>query len=159
MALPEPESPSVASTGDERELARTLFNQTWVLLEQESRSPEEDDRMIHMTHASRFHWDNVGTDQNRAIGEWQCSRVYATLGRPEPAMYHAQRCLTYSDRPGAQPWLLASAYEGLARAQAVAGDLEAARDSRSRAIALLETVGNPKDRAPVQTDIDTLPIP
>jgi hypothetical protein len=31
--------------------------------------------MILRAHASRFHWDNVGDDQNRAIGEWQCSRV------------------------------------------------------------------------------------
>jgi hypothetical protein len=159
MALPETQSQSAVGSGDERELARALFNQTWVLIEKESRSPEEDERMIHMAHASRFHWDNVGNDQNRAIGEWQCSRVYSTLGRAEPALYHAQRCLNYADRPGAEHWLLASAYEGLARAQAVAGDLDPARESRDRAIALLATVSNPKDRAPVQIDIDTLPIP
>jgi hypothetical protein len=159
MELPEPQPQSVIDPGGERELARTLFNQTWVLIEKETRSPEEDERMIHMTHASRFHWDNVGTDQNRAIGEWQCSRVYSTLGRAEPALYHALRCLAYADRPGAEQWLLASAYEGLARAQAIAGDLDTARESRGRAVALLANVANPKDRAPIQTDIDTLPIP
>ena len=156
MALTEPQPPSVT---DERELARTLFNQTWTLIEKESRSPEEDERMIHMAHASRFHWDNVGDDQNRAIGEWQCSRVYATLRRAEPALYHARRCLNYADRAGADVWLVASAYEGLARAQAVAGDFEAARDSRSRAIAIVETVSDPEDRKIVLADIDTLPIP
>jgi DNA-binding transcriptional MerR regulator len=156
MALTEPQPPSVA---DERELARTLFNQTWTLIEKESRSPDEDEQMIHTAHASRFHWNNVGDDQNRAIGEWQCSRVYATLGRPEPALYHARRCLNYAGRPGAEVWLVASAYEGLARAQAIAGDFEAARDSRSRAIALVETVNDPEDRKIVLTDIDTLPIP
>jgi hypothetical protein len=31
--------------------------------------------MVHTAHAPRFHWDNVGDDQNRAIGEWQVSRV------------------------------------------------------------------------------------
>jgi DNA-binding transcriptional MerR regulator len=156
MALTEPQPPT---TTDERELARTLFNQTWTLIEKESRSPEEDERMIHMAHASRFHWDNVGDDQNRAIGEWQCSRVYATLGRAEPALYHARRCLAHADRPGAEVWLVASAHEGLARAQAVAGDFEAARDSRSRATALVETVTDPEDRKIVLADIDTLPIP
>ncbi|WP_436531445.1 MerR family transcriptional regulator [Actinoplanes sp. HUAS TT8] len=156
MALTQPPTPNVT---DERELARTLFNQTWTLIEKESRTPGEDERMIHMAHASRFHWENVGDDQNRAIGEWQCSRVYATLGRGEPALYHARRCLAYADRPGAETWLIASAHEGLARAQAVAGDLEAARDSRSQALALAETVADPEDRKVVLADIDTLPFP
>jgi hypothetical protein len=44
--------------------------------------------MVHMAHASRFHWDNVGDDQNRAIGEWQVARVYAVLGRAESALFH-----------------------------------------------------------------------
>ncbi|GGQ47780.1 hypothetical protein GCM10010166_14830 [Couchioplanes caeruleus subsp. azureus] len=155
MATSDPHPPGGT---EDRELARTLFQQTWALLEQESRSSDEDERMIHMAHASRFHWDAVGDDQNRAIGEWQCSRVYATLGRAEPALHHARRCLHYADRPGTDAWLVASAYEGLARAQAVAGDLQAARDSRSRAVALAETVGDVEDRKIVMADIDTLPF-
>ncbi|WP_052311685.1 MULTISPECIES: MerR family transcriptional regulator [unclassified Actinoplanes] len=156
MAMTAPQPPTVT---EERELARTLFNDTWSLIEKESRSPAEDDRMIHMAHASRFHWDNAGDDQNRAIGEWQCSRVYATLGRAEPALYHAQRCLTYADRPGAEMWLQASAHEALARAQAIAGDLPAARDSRARALALVDRISDPEDRKVVMADVDTLPIP
>jgi hypothetical protein len=156
MALSEPQPPTVT---DERALASKLFNDTWTLLEKESRTPEEDERMIHMTHASRFHWDNVGDDQNRAIGEWQCARVYSTLGHTESALYHARRCLDYAERPGSEIWLRASAHEGLARAQAVAGDLDAARDSRDRALALIETVTDSEDRKIVLADIDTLPIP
>lgn len=155
VAMSDSPPPSIT---EERELARVLFNQTWALIEKESRSPDEDDRMIHMAHASRFHWDSVGDDQNRAIGEWQCSRVYATLGRAEPALHHARRCLHYADRPGAKVWLVASAHEGLARAQAVAGDFEAARDSRDRAIALAETIGDSEERKIVIADIDTLPL-
>jgi DNA-binding transcriptional MerR regulator len=144
---------------DERKLAAQLFNDTWALLQKESRTTEEDDRMIHMAHASRFHWDNVGDDQNRAIGEWQVARVYAILGRGEPALFHARRCLGYASRPGADDWLAASAYEGLARAQAVGGDFEAARDSRDTALRLLEEIADPEDRKVVEGDIDTLPIP
>jgi hypothetical protein len=149
----------MAAHTDERELARTLFNQVWSLIEQESRTADDDERMIHTAHASRFHWDNVGDDDNRAIGEWQCSRVYATLGRAEPALYHARRCLHYAERPGAEVWLRASAHEALARAQAVAGDFAAARDSRDRAVALVETVDDPEERKTVLADLETLPIP
>ena len=34
-----------------------------------------------------------GTTANRARSEWLCSRVYALLGRPEPALHHARRCI------------------------------------------------------------------
>ncbi len=156
MALTEPPKPPAT---DERALASTLFNEAWTLLEKESRTPEEDDRLVHMAHASRFHWDNVGDDQNRAIGEWQCSRVYATLGRAEPALFHARRCLDYARRDGVDDWMLGSAHEGLARAQAVAGDFEAARDSRARALAVAERITDPEDRKIIFADIDTLPIP
>ncbi len=143
---------------DERQLAAQLFNETWKLLGQENRTPEEDDRLIHLVHASRLHWDNVGDDQNRAIGEWQVARVYSTLGRSEPALFHARRCLDYSTRAGIDDWVLASAHEGLARALAVAGDLDAARDARDRALALLDSVSDPEDRKIVAADIETLPI-
>jgi len=96
MALGEAAAPAVT---DERKLAAQLFNDTQALLEKEHRTPEDDDRMVHMAHASRFHGDNVGDDQNRAIGEWQVARVYSVLGRGEPALFHARRCLDYASRP------------------------------------------------------------
>jgi DNA-binding transcriptional MerR regulator len=156
MALGDAAAPAVT---DERKLAAQLFNDAWALLEKEHRTPEDDDRMVHMAHASRFHWDNVGDDQNRAIGEWQVARVYSVLGRGEPALFHARRCLDYASRPGVDDWLPASAHEGLARALAVAGDAESARDSRDTALALLGNIADPEDRKVVADDIDTLPIP
>ena len=47
--------------------------------------------MIHAAHASRYHWSQVGEPVNVAHGEWQCSHVYAALGRAEPALHHARR--------------------------------------------------------------------
>lgn len=146
------------SPADERALAAALFGEAWALLERETRTSREDDRMVHVAHASRFHWDNVGDDQSRAIGEWQVSRVYATLGRGEPALFHAGRAVDYASSPECDDWVLASAYEGLARAQAISGDLESARDSRDRALGRLETVTDAEDRAIVAADIDSLPI-
>src|SRR2546427_1263558 len=75
-----------------RKMAAGLFNEVWRLLEKK-RTPAEDDRMIHAAHASRYHWGEVGTPVNLAIGEWQISHVYAVLDRPEPATYHAVRSL------------------------------------------------------------------
>ena len=66
-----------------RRLAADLFNHVWALLDTEGRTPEQDVEMIHAAHASRHHWGEVGTPVNVARGEWQISRVYATLGRGE----------------------------------------------------------------------------
>jgi hypothetical protein len=35
--------------------------------------------MIHSAHASRYHWQAVGDASDKAIGEWQISRVYSVL--------------------------------------------------------------------------------
>ena len=115
-----------------RRLAVDLFNFVWTLLEKRERTAEEDDATIHAAHASRHHWAEVGTTVNLARGEWQCSRVYATLGRAEPALYHARRCLAYVEQADdAADWDLPFAYEALARAHAVAGERgEAARYER-----------------------------
>ena len=103
-----------------RKMAAGLFNDVWRLLEKK-RTPAEDDRMIHAAHASRYHWGEVGTPVNLAIGEWQISHVYAVLDRPEPATYHAVRSLAMCKENGIDDFPLAFAYEALARADAVAG--------------------------------------
>ena len=101
---PTPMTTSPAQTTEldgatRRQLAKDLFNHTWTLLEKTDRTPAEDDEMIHSAHASRYHWGEVGVGEpvNLARGEWQCSRVYAVLGRAEPALWHARRCVALND--------------------------------------------------------------
>jgi hypothetical protein len=111
-----------------RKFATSLFNQTWDLLDKEDRTQEENDRMIHAAHASRYHWGEIGTALEFERGEWQISRVYAVLGRTEAAIYHAQRCLTICKGNGIGDFDIAFAYEGLARGYAVAGDAGKSRE-------------------------------
>lgn len=105
-----------------KKFAVDLFNLTWDLLDKEERTQAEDDTMVHAAHASRYHWGQVGTPVHFARGEWQISRVYAVLSRPEPALYHAQRSLSLCTENDIGDFDLAFAYEALARAYAVAGD-------------------------------------
>jgi hypothetical protein len=120
--------------------------------------------MIHAAHASRWHWARAegSTATNLSIGEWQCSRVYATLGRGEPAVWHARRCLAYTEAAvaanEAKDWNIASAYEGMARALAVAGDLEAAEEWRARARTAAAAIEGLEDRQIIEGDIATLPL-
>ena len=68
----------------------------------------------------------VGTAVNAVRGEWQCARVYATVGRSEPALYHAARAVAICRQHDIGDFDLAAAYEGMARASAVAGDADEA---------------------------------
>lgn len=139
-----------------RQLAVDLFNFVWTLLENPDRTREEDDAMVHAAHASRFHWGEVGAPVNHARGEWQVSRVYCVLGRAEPALYHARRCLELTQGAEVEDFDLPYAYEALARAHAVAGDAAEARRYKERARAAGEAIADADDREHFLEDLLTL---
>jgi hypothetical protein len=144
---------------ERRQLAVDLFNHSWTLLRLPERTPEQDDELIHAAHASRHHWGEVGTAANLARGEWQVSRVYATLGRAEPAVFHAERCLAYceADPDALEDWDLPYAYEALARAHRVAGDEGEAGRLAGRARELAGRVADAEDREHLDADLADLP--
>jgi DNA-binding transcriptional MerR regulator len=151
--------PGTSSVSDVKLLAAQLFNETWRLMDREDRSQEDDDRMVHAAHASRYHWGQVptATPAHLARGEWQVSRVYAVLTRPEPAIYHAQRVVDICLANGIGDWDLAFGYEALARAFAVAADPEAARKWTDKALAAAESIAEDEERDLVLADLGTIP--
>ena len=142
-----------------RKLAAELFNHTWTLLEKPDRTLEQDDEMIHSAHASRYHWGEIEGREpvHLARGEWQCSRVYAVLGRAEPALWHARRCLAINEANDTADWDLASAYEAMARAYLTAGDTAQVAMWKARATAALDGIADADDREVVEGDLATLP--
>jgi DNA-binding transcriptional MerR regulator len=141
-----------------RRLAVDLFNRSWRLLELGSRTPEQDDELVHVVHASRYHWGEVGTVANVARGENQCARAYAALGRGEPALYHAGRALAIvqAGGEGIEDWDLASALEVMARAQLAAGNRDDAGHFATLARSELESIADPDDREVIESQIDEL---
>ena len=147
--------------GDEqrRQLAVELFNRVWVLLEKPERTRTEDDEMVHAAHASRHHWGEVGTAVNLVRGEWQCSRVYSVLRRPEAALHHARRCLELCEQNEVEEFDLPYAYEALARAHALAGDHGEAERYKRLAADAGEQIADDDDRELLFNDLATLPPP
>ena len=141
----------------ELRLAKDLFNHVWTLLETDDRSEAQDAEMTHAAHASCYHWMRVGEPVNRARGEWQCSRVYAVLGRAEPALFHARKVVEICQREGIGDFDMAFGYEAMARAHAVAGDSDEARRSVEQARAACDDVADPDDRELVMADLETIP--
>jgi hypothetical protein len=143
---------------EHRRLGVELFNRVWELLERPHRTAAEVDEMIHAAHASRYHWSHAGTTVNLARGEWQCSRVYAVLGRAEPALWHAQRSLELTEAaPEAEDWDLPFAYEALARAHGQAGEPEDAARYRRLAHETGESIADAEDRELLLAALASLP--
>jgi hypothetical protein len=151
--------PTVLDPAQHRAEGVALFNAVWEMLDAPDRTPAQDDQMVHAAHASRWHWSQAAElsgNQQLAVGEWQCSRVYAVLGRGEPALHHAKACLAICEETGLGDWVAAAAYEALTRASAVAGDAAGARDWLGRARTATAAIADPEDREVIDGDLASL---
>ncbi|MGO8884584.1 MAG: hypothetical protein ACLPUO_07435 [Streptosporangiaceae bacterium] len=151
--------PGTGTVSDERMLGVQLFNGTWRLLKLAARTSAEAEMMLHMAHASRYHWAQVpaATPEHAARGEWLISRVYAVLGRPEPARHHARRVLDICTENGIGDWDLAFAYEAMARAHAIGGAYRQARACTDQALGAAADIARRGDRGLLLADLETIP--
>lgn len=147
------------SAEQHREQGVALFNAVWEMLEMPDRTPDLNDQMVHAAHASRWHWSQAGDAagaQQLAVGEWQCARVYAVVGRGEPSLHHARACLAICERQQLGDWVLAAAYEALARASAVNGDVAEAETALARAREAAAAIAEQEDREVIEADLATI---
>jgi hypothetical protein len=139
-------------TLDHRQLGVDLFNEVWRLMG----TREDDDRMVHAAHASRYHWGEAPEckPENLARGEWQVSRVYTVVGLHEAALRHARRCLDICEAHGLGDWDLAYAYEAVARGYKTAGALPEAEAYKKLATEV--AIADEEDREHLNEDLATL---
>ncbi len=134
-----------------------LFNLVWSFLDKKERTKQEDDKMVHAAHASRFHWGEIGTPLEFERGEWQISRVYSVLNRPQPALYHARRCLEICQENKIGDFDIAFAYEAMARAYAVAREKSEREKYIKLAKAAGEDIKGKEDKDYFFGDLKTIP--
>ena len=129
------------------------FNSAWDLIDKSTRTPEEDEGMIQLNQASMWHWSQRAdcSDQNLSVGYWQAARIRALLGQAGEARRYGQLCLQYSKN--LEPFYKGYAYEALARAEQVAGNLENAREYADEARRLAEMVSDAEDRKLLMDDL------
>ncbi|MCY0903252.1 MAG: hypothetical protein OWU32_13910 [Firmicutes bacterium] len=140
-----------------RQLAADLFNSTWELMDKSDRTPIENERMIHMAHASRYHWDRVGKPVHFARGEWLISRAYTLVNRGESALYHAFASLRWCAEYDLGAFDVGFAHEAIARAYAVQGAI-ARRDAHVElAIQAAQSVDAELDRTWLVKNIQGVP--
>jgi hypothetical protein len=158
--LPTLPLPPEVDPATRRALAVGLYNRCWELLELTTRTPEQDAELIHMAHASRYHWGEIADTPARLWrGEWMCARVYSVLGRAEPALWHARRAVTLVEAGGdaVEDWDRPAVCEGMARASFVAGDPAAGAIWKARAAELAAALADADGREVIERDLATLP--
>ncbi len=136
--------------------AATCFNKTWEYLDMTERTADDDLQMIHLAHASRWHWGQIGEPLQWARGEWQISRVYSSANKPEPSLFHANKSLRYCTEHNLGAFDTAFAYEAVARAYYIAGNMEKAQEFVKLAKKHAEKIEKEDDKNYLLGDLESI---
>jgi cation transport regulator ChaB len=150
-----PKEPDFDVAAAHRFFSANCFNQAWEFIDKADRSPSEMDDMLHVAHASAWHWRQRPdcTNDKLSVSYWQLSRVYALAGESHRATRYGILCLEASQDQ--TPFLIGYAHEALARAASAAGDRDAAQAHLQWAREFLSQVTDPEERELLHKDIDS----
>ena len=136
-----------------RTFAPRAFNDTWVLLDAETLTREQEEEMLASTFAQRYHWYQVGTPRNQAIADWQVSRVAVVLGYADLARRFGERSLEIAIENGLDPFVSGFAHEAIARAAASVDDVETFSEHLELARVALAEIEDDEDREVLEADL------
>jgi hypothetical protein len=134
------------AAGAHRALAIAAFNAARELVNKADRNADEDRQMLTLAFASRWHWGEIGTAENRVIADWQVAHVAGLIGDASLALSFAQTAYDAARTHDLPDWLRASTAEGLARAHACAGDRASYQRYADEARRLAATLDDDEDR-------------
>ena len=147
------------AAGAHTAFAKSAFNAAWDLIDKTDRTPDDDRQMLTLAFASRWHWGEVGTPENKAIADWQVAHVASLIGDASLARAFAQAAYDSARRGDLPDWLRASTAEGLARAHACAGDRTSYDTYATEARHLVEQLDDEEDRELILGQLASIPAP
>src|SRR5262245_54593374 len=138
--------------------AAQCFDDSWALINKPSRTPDEDEALVALGHASLWHWSRRPdcTDKNLSIGYWLLARIYCVTSRVEGAERYAERCLELSQRQGVPAYYLGCAHEACARAASIRKDTEGRDEHLRLAKRIAETLDDKRERKRLTDDLATI---
>ena len=148
---PDPSEETIASW--QRTLAARAFNLTWELLDSTELTREQEEAMLAATFAQRHLWYQVGDARNRAIADWQVSRVAAVLGYADLARRFGERSLDVATDKGLDPFVIGLCHEAIARAAADVDDVETFNEHLELARAAIAEIEDEDDRELLASDL------
>jgi hypothetical protein len=141
----------------DRATAVRTYNDCWRLLDLEERTPDQEAELLTAAFTSRFHWIEVGGDEQLTTADWMVSRAAAAVGDGALAVRFARRAIARAILSDLPAWLRASVHEGAARAYAVAGDADLRDSEISLAREWLGQEEDPENRAVIEEQLASVP--
>lgn len=134
------------------------FNRAWDLIDKKDRSEADNVNMLALSMASLWHWTHRQdcTNENLSVAYWQVSRIFSLLHQPANARLFGELCLSASKDSSLPLYCLGYAYEALARAAILGGELDTAKDNIQKAKAVSETMKDPESRKMLLADLETI---
>lgn len=140
-----------------RKFAVDCFNGTWDLIEKDERTAEESQKMVAMAYASLYHWSEVGEPINQIRGHWQISRVWSIASEPDNALDHAMLSLALCEHHNITGLDLAFAYEAVARAHALTGNIDERDEYITKAREAAEGIEKAEDKDYLLREVSLMP--
>ena len=124
--------PSFDLSQAHRWFAVELNNRAWDLVETAELSADDINEMIGVAHAAKIHWQAIGNRLNLLRAECLLATAYVKAQLAQSAVYHAEKCIGYSDQVGDEQTAFdqASTHGCAAAAYACAGDIANANFQR-----------------------------
>jgi hypothetical protein len=135
-------------------------NRAWRLAEQPSRTPAEDEEMVHAAHAAALHWSKVGTALHEARAAMLLGQVHALVGDGKRALHYARGAFAFvTARDDTPAWEIAFAHAVLANAAAANDERSLHHTHYARAKALGGALTDDEERAIFEATFRTVPAP
>lgn len=134
------------------------FNRAWNYIDKPALTTSEQDIMLRLSLTSLWHWTQREdcTPTNLSIGYWQVSRVFALLRQADNARHYGELCLVEAQKEGVLPFYLGYAYEALARAEMVAGNMDAMEKYLIQAHQVADSLPDPEAKKQLLSDLATI---
>jgi hypothetical protein len=143
----------------QRRLAGQANNRAWSLAEQPSRTPQEDEEMLHAAHAAMHFWNLVGNAGHKAHAAQLLAHVHAALKQGEQAAGYLARSQPVLMAPSAEAWERALAHAVAANVAAARGDASQHAEHHRQATQQVAALPDPQDRAILEDTLRVLPVP
>jgi len=143
----------------QRRLASQANNRAWDLTEALSRTPEENEEMLHAAHAAMHFWKIVGNAKNHAHAALLLAHTYALLGLGDPAKYYLEKSNPVFFGEGAEPSERAIGHAVTANVAAATGDSKAHGAHYAEATRLIAALPDPKNREILGATLRVVPVP
>lgn len=153
-------NPNVVDLGEvHRWFGVHLNNEAWKLLDEYALEPDDlptpGEDALYRAYASAYHWRQAGNAMNHGRAEHLISRTAVLVGSADLALRHASRYLELIEaHPDlAEDWDHAFAHEAMARALAMAGDVDRGRSERLEAERLCALIAEDEERVIVEAEL------